>query len=89
MTRYYNFEYDGEMHDIQCDTQERAEKWADTWWFERCEPEGQSESDSGFIVQCDENDDGDVTVKLRIPFELEYVHERSDYDEHNVMWSVI
>ena len=81
---YYNFEYDGDIKELQADSPEAAEKWANEWFAERCEQCGERKAkDEGYIVEVslDNNDEPWERGRDKIALEYEYYH--GDFAEHN------
>lgn len=76
----WTFEYDGELHDIQCDTREESQQAADDWWAHQWEDElrpGQSRSGECYIVSIDSNG----KVSERHKWWLEFT-AGDEFDEH-------
>lgn len=70
----------GHTHDIEKDTANEADAYAQEWFAEQCEPtrNGQQFTDIGWLVEV--NEDGEDV--RRIECGLEYVHYHGDRKEH-------
>jgi len=90
--KLYNFEHDGEMMDIEANTKQQAEVWADEWWKDRCQEEGLRNGDfrdsQGEIIKLVYDKNNEAIEKERTTHELLYVEYQGDFAEHNTLWGL-
>lgn len=87
MKTYFDFEYDGERHDLECEKHEDAERWADDWWIDRCEEDGDMENgefkeDEGSIIEFYFDEEGEKVDIQNQSLLLSYEYYHGDYAEH-------
>lgn len=89
----FDFECDGERHDLECATKEAAAEWADNWFAEKWADEGlrngETREDEGEIIGYRYDDETGEKVEVsREKYALEYEAYHGDYAEHNTHWGL-
>jgi hypothetical protein len=84
---YWNFEYDGVEHDIECATKDEAIQWANDWFGEKCiedeSPEnGEAFKGCGTLIEYNYDVEGDAEKTQSVMCPLEYEHYHGDEAEH-------
>ena len=89
ITVLWTFEHDGEIRDIEAETQADAQKAADDWFEQRVIDlhddlrNGDKLDDEIKLVSFYYNDAGDRKIIERIPAFVEYEHYHGDHREHS------
>lgn len=82
--KYWTFEFDGDIHNAECDTKEAVHTYAQTWFWNKC-----SESDEYKYSRCEDMDliefsyndeNGERIISKREPIIVEYEYEPSEYE---------
>ena len=90
-TYYWTYEdWNYEVSDLECTTREKAQEWADDEWAERCEDGGIGDASADIkLIRFYFDDKGEKIIVETIKSSVEYEHQRSNFDEHNTLWSCL
>lgn len=85
---FWTYEHDGELQDLECETQAAAQNAADEWFADYVNDthddlrNGDTLDDEIELVRFHYDDDGEQVIDERIPGTVEYEHYHGDYAEH-------
>ena len=96
---YWTFEYDGEIFDLEMESEAALFEYIDNWWAEKHSDEemknGETREDTGFVVQFTRPETpeeielhGDMIELSRAEYPLSYEYYHGDFAEHNTHWGL-
>lgn len=82
--KFWTYEIDGEIMDAECESEVKAQEYADAVFFERCEDEGvRGCADEDIVlIEFSFDDDGERIIHQRKDSLVEYEYYRGDRAEH-------
>lgn len=89
MTIFYDFEYEGQLQEFDCESKKALEKRVDDWWADKSYEDaegnlaaGEQVKDFGYILTFGYDTDANPIELSREVYHLVYEHQDSDYDQH-------
>lgn len=84
---FWTYIVDGEVYDVDFNTQAEAQASADEGFAEQCQEDsprnGESFSEEIELIRYSYDDDGERVIHERIDGSVDYEHYHGDYAEHN------